>query len=138
MAAEAAHAYDSVLYVGKDPSKTPAKKSSPAPAAKTPAKKVTAKKAVAASAPAKKVTAKKVPAAADETTKADISLEQILAAAPALRLGQMQPLGDIVKQLHSARLIGKNTTSTKLFKKFPERFELTPDKQPNQVRYLPV
>ena len=50
----------------------------------------------------------------------------------------MQPLGDIVKQLHSARLIGKNTTSTKLSKKYPERFELTPDQQPNQVRYLPA
>lgn len=82
--------------------------------------------------------AKKVPAAADETTKADISLEQILAAAPALRMGQMQPMGDIVKQLHSARLIGKNASSTKFFKKYPERFELSPDQQPNQVRYLPA
>jgi len=138
MAAEAAHAYDSVLYVGKEQPKVPAKKSSPAPAAKTPARKVTAKKAVTASAPAKKVAARKAPAAADETTKADISLEQILAAAPALRMGQMQPLGDIVKQLHSARLIGKNASSTKFFKKYQERFELSPDKQPNQVRYLPA
>jgi hypothetical protein len=139
MAAEAAHAYDSVLFVGREPPQVAAKKSSPAPAAKVPAKKVSAKKAVAAAVPAKKVAAeKKAPAAADKTNKTDITLEQILSAAPALRLGQTQPLGDIVKQLHSAKLIGKNAASTKLFKKYPERFELTPDKQPNQVRYLPA
>lgn len=139
MASEAAHAYDSVLFVGNEQPKAQAKKSATAPATKTPTKKVAAKKAVAAAAPAKKVAAKKkASTATDETTKSDITLEQILAAAPALRMGQMQPLGDIVKQLHSAKLIGKNATSTKLFKKFPERFELTPMKQPNQVRYLPA
>jgi hypothetical protein len=53
-----------------------------------------------------------------------------------LKAGQTQSLGDIVKQLHSAKLIGKNAASTKLFKKFPDHFELTPEKQPNQVRYL--
>lgn len=139
MASEAAHAYDSVLFVGNEPPKAQAKKSAIAPATKTPTKKVAAKKAVAVAAPAKKVaTKKKASTATDVTTKSDITLEQILAAAPALRMGQMQPLGDIVKQLHSAKLIGKNATSTKLFKKFPERFELTPMKQPNQVRYLPA
>lgn len=139
MASEAAHAYDSVLFVGNEQPKAQAKKSAAAPATKTPTKKVAAKKAVAVAAPAKKVAAKKkAPTATDETTKSDITLGQILSAAPALRMGQMQPLGDIVKQLHSAKLIGKNATSTKLFKKFPERFELTPMKQPNQVRYLPA
>jgi hypothetical protein len=38
--------------------------------------------------------------------------------------------------LHNAKLIGKNAASTKLFKKFPDNFELTPEKQPNQIRYL--
>lgn len=74
--------------------------------------------------------------ATGETIKADITLAQLLTAAPALRLGQMQPPGDIVKQLHGARLIGKNATSTKRFKKIPQWFELTPMKQPNQLRYL--
>jgi hypothetical protein len=36
-------------------------------------------------------------------------LAQLLTAAPALRLGQMQPPGDIVKQLHDARLIGQTS-----------------------------
>lgn len=138
MASEATHAYDSVLFVGKEQPTLQAKAASPAPAKKTLAKKVAVKKAVAAAAPAKKVAARKAPATAKDTAQADVTLAQILAAAPALRTGQMQPLGDIVKQLHSAKLIGKNATSTKLFKKFPERFELTPVKQPNQVRYLLV
>lgn len=139
MASEAAHAYDSVFFVGKEQPKLQAQEASHVPAKKTSAKKVAVKKAVAVAAPAKKVTAKKkAPTAAKDTAKSDVSLAQILAAAPALRMGQMQPLGDIVKQLHSAKLIGKNATSTKLFKKYPERFELTPVKQPNQVRYLPV
>ncbi|MDD2917622.1 NYN domain-containing protein [Rhodoferax sp.] len=138
MASEAAHAYDSVLFVGKAQPAVKAKKSATAPSAKAPAKKVAAKSALDA-VPAKKVAVKKkAPTATDETTKADVTLEQILSAAPALRLGQMQPLGDVVKQLHSAKLIGKNATSTKLFKKFSRRFELTPVMQPNQVRYLPA
>ena len=35
-------------------------------------------------------------------------------------------------------LVGKNASSTKLFNRFPGRFELTPAKQPNQVRYLAI
>jgi hypothetical protein len=57
-------------------------------------------------------------------------------AVPSLRMGQMQPLGKVVEQLHAEKLIGRNATSTKLFKKFPDSFELTPVKQPNQVRYV--
>jgi hypothetical protein len=138
MAPEAAHAYDSVLFVGREPPTLQAQARSPAPAKRTPAKKVAAKSAIAVAAPAKKLAAKKTPAALKDTAKAEVTLEQILSAAPALRTGQMQALGDVVKLLHSARLIGKNTTSTKLFKKFPARFELSPVRQPNQVRLLVV
>lgn len=138
MASEAAHAYDSVLFVGKEQPSLQAKKAVLAPAKKTPAEKAPAKRVAAVASPAKKVAAKKAPAAVKSAVKAEVTVEQILSAAPALRLGQVQPLGDVVKQLHSAKLIGKNATSTKLFNKFPERFELTPSKQPNQVRYLAV
>jgi hypothetical protein len=65
-----------------------------------------------------------------------VSIEQILTAVPSLKLGQPQPLGKVVEQLHNEKLLGKNATSTKFFKKFPERFELTPAVQPNQVRYV--
>ena len=139
MASEAVHAYDSVLFVGKEFVKGRAKDELFAPVKKTPAKKAVAKKpsSTAAVEPtAKKVTSKKAQPAAKSGAKTEVALEEILQAAPALEAGQVQPLGDIVKQLHSAKLIGKNAASTKLFKKFPDQFELIPAKQPNQVRYL--
>ena len=139
MASEAVHAYDSVLFVGKELVKGRAKDELPAPVKKTPAKRSVAKNpsSTAAIEPAaKKVTSKKAQPAAKSGTKTEVTWAEILQAAPVLEAGQVQPLGDIVKQLHSAKLIGKNAASTKLFKKFPDQFELTPAKQPNQVRYL--
>jgi len=73
--------------------------------------------------------------AAKSILKTEITLDQILQAAPALKTGQVQPLGDIAKQLHHAKLIGKNAASTKLFKKFPDQFALTPENQPDQLGY---
>ncbi len=136
MAAEAVHAYNSILYVGKEHSKPAAK---PVPAKPAPAKKATAKKTVAkapvAVAPATKtLPAKK--ASAGAPTKPDVTLKQILDAVPSLRLGQLQPLSQVSETLHAVQLIGKNASSTKLFKKFPLRFELTPTRQPNQIRYM--
>ena len=153
MAPEAVDAYDQVFFVGQESAtvieapaprsepvhKTPvrkaaAKKAAPAktPAASPPAKKAVAKKPAA---PAKKVAtpaaAKRVAVAADQVT-----VRQILEHAPSLKSGQRQPLGEIVKLLHDAKLLGKNAMSTKLFKKFPDHFELLPAKQPNGVRYL--
>jgi hypothetical protein len=138
MASEAVHAYDSVLYIGKVLAKRVTRTSTAQAVKETPTKKVSAKKAVAvpATTPTQKVAAKKVPAPTKITGSSDVSLEQILTAVPSLRTGQLQPLGKVVEQLHAEKLIGRNATSTKLFKKFPESFELTPAKQPNQVRYV--
>lgn len=140
MASEAVHAYDDVVYVGKEQQKRATKTSPDQTAKKAPTKKVAAKKVVAVAQPvqaaSKKVAAKKAPATAKTKANMDVSIEQILAAVPSLRMGQLQPLGKVVEQLHTEKLIGKNATSTKLFKKFPEHFELTPAKQPNQVRYV--
>jgi hypothetical protein len=97
-------------------------------------KRITADPLVATD--AKKAPAKKATTTAKSSAKAEVTLEQILTAAPTLRTGQKQPLGDIVKDLHNAKLIGKNAASTKLFKKITGKFELTPEKQPNQIRYL--
>ena len=138
MASEAVHAYDSVLYIGKMLPKRVTRTSTAQAVKETPTKKVSAKKAVTvpATTPTQKVSAKKVPAPTKITGSSDVSLEQILTAVPSLRTGQLQPLGKVVEQLHAEKLIGRNATSTKLFKKFPESFELTPAKQPNQVRYV--
>ncbi len=141
MASEAAHAYDSILYVGKEVASVRTKPATPVPA---PIKKPVAKKApakvvkptVATPPPVKKEPAKKAAPATKTIRITDVTLEQILDAAPALRSSQVQPLGDIVKDLHNAKLIGKNAVSTRLFKKFPEQFELSPEHQPNQVRYV--
>lgn len=139
MAAEAVHAYDTVMYVGKDqPKRTEKATKATVPAKKSPAKKVAVKKDSLSltPAPAKKTAAKKAPAPSKAAGSSEVTLEQILTAAPSLRMGQLQPLGKVVEQLHAEKLIGKNAVSTKLFKKFPGRFELTPAKQPNQVRYV--
>lgn len=139
MASEAVHAYDSVLFVGKEPVKERAKDATRVPIKKAPAKKAATKKTIVSTATepaAKKAAVRRAPKAAKSISKPDVTLDQILQAAPALKTGQMQPLGDIVKQLHHAKLIGKNAASTKLFKKFPDQFALTPENQPNQLRYL--
>jgi hypothetical protein len=138
MASEAAHAYDSILYVGKEVTSVRARAATSAPAKKAIVKKAVTKTAAAeplAQQAAKKAPAKKATTTAKSSAKADVTLEQILNAAPTLRTGQKQPLGDIVNDLHQAKLIGKNAVSTKLFKKFLNSFELTPEHQPNHVRY---
>jgi hypothetical protein len=162
MAPEAMEAYDQVFFVGQDTAaheplarSTGVSASSAVvePARKAPVKKAAAKKAPATKAPAppqpaKKAVAKKAavptkkatsPAATKRAAAAaePVTVRQILDHAPSLKSGQRQPLGEIVKLLHDAKLLGKNATSTKLFKKFPDHFELMPAKQPNGVRYLP-
>lgn len=134
--------------------KAPARKATPRKAA---APKPAAPPAPAKKAPAKKAAAKKVASTSTATSASvsatgaagraragsagsgeAVSVRHILDHAPALKAGQWQPLGDIAKLLHDAKLLGKNTASTKLFKKFPDQFELKPQTQPNAVRYLPA
>lgn len=98
------------------------------------AKKTPAKKAVA-----KKVATKKAASATKEKASASaakVEVRDILRAVPTLNNGEFLSLGDVVKSLHDAKLLGKNSTSTKLFKKFPHHFELLPAKQPNKVKYI--
>ncbi|QCB46303.1 NYN domain-containing protein [Hydrogenophaga sp. PAMC20947] len=159
MAQEAVRAYDAVIYVGKGKSarasRAPtrgaplgstagaAKKTTPnaagsvthattavksaAPAAPKPAKKAVA---------AKKVAMKAATASGASTSGRGVTVAQILAAAPSLKPGDWQPLGDIVKALHDKKLMGKSATSSRFFGKHAESFELKPAKQPNQVRYI--
>jgi len=156
MAPEAVSAYDRVMYVGharsartSAPSSVaaaaPGKPRKPAPAVaptpkaaskKTPTKKAAAKKAEPVAPPAQKGATKK--AAGQPVVAADtVTVLHILAAVPALEAGAWQPLGDVSKALHDGKLLGKNAQTTKLLKKFPDHFELTPEKQPNRVRFVP-
>jgi hypothetical protein len=152
MAPEAVSAYDRVVYVGRAASpRRSAPSSAPAPtktrkqapvaapatkaaAKKTPAKKAAAPKAEPVAAPVAKGAARKAakPAAAADA----LTVPRILAAVPALEAGAWQPLGDVAKALRDGALLGKSALSTKLFKKFPQHFELRPGKQPNEVRFV--
>lgn len=125
--------------------KTPVKK---APAAKVPAKKAAAKKVTSKATPAPQIPAST--AVPDADTHAPVVAESaahlphtldvaaILAAIPALQSGQAQSLAAVAKELLDAKLRGKNTTATKLLKKFPHHFVLLPPEKPRTVTYTPV
>jgi NYN domain len=147
MAQDAVRAYDQVIYVGEAQAVWPAVKVEPdvippvisqvpvvpvRPAAKTPTVKTIPHKVASAKTAAAKKIAKKTPIAKSES----LGISQILAVVPNLKTGEWQPLGDVAKILHDGKLLAKNATSTKLFNKFLNHFELTPAKQPNRVRYI--
>lgn len=74
------------------------------------------------------------PAAAKTIVPPEV--EQILQVVPALRAGKVQQLNSTVEPMRQAGLLAKRAASTKLFKKYPDWFELAPAAQPNKVRYL--
>lgn len=131
MAPEAVKAYDGVIYVGRNAGS--AAKAPPA-ARKAVAPAQAAKKASAKKAPAtKKMTAKSAPTAT-VTPSDQVTKDMILEAFPELRMGEWLPISDAAKALHDKKLLSKSASSPKLFKRFPQSFELKPEKQPNRVR----
>nr|WP_281170570.1 NYN domain-containing protein [Ottowia thiooxydans] len=145
MAQDAVPAYDQVLYVGggqvdrpklveaKPLATTPVSAGPEKAATKSPAPKTANPKPAAT----KKAVAKKMPAKkATGATTGAVTVQKILTAAPNLKAGQWQPLGDVAKVLHDEELLAKSATSTKLFNKFPHHFELMPPGKPNQVRFI--
>ena len=121
--------------------KTPATKT---PKVDTPAKKVAAKKVASKTTAAQKAVVSQTPVkkaepavannVASQTRKVDV--DAILKAVPALKTGQPQHISAVTKALHDEKLLGKNASSPKLFKKFPFHFELLPAEQPNTVQYI--
>ena len=67
-----------------------------------------------------------------------LDVAAILQAVPSLLTGQAQPLAMVAKALLDAKLRGKNTTATKLLKKFPQCFVLLPPEKPRTVTYTPL
>ena len=63
-------------------------------------------------------------------------VQRILDAIPELRGGDKLELRIAAEGLRAAQLLAKNASSTKLFKKYPMAFALTPPTQPNKVQYL--
>lgn len=74
------------------------------------------------------------PAPAPEPTLPE-DVQAVLAALPELRAGAKLELRVAAERLRGAGLLAKSGASTKLFKKHPALFALTPDKQPNKVQY---
>lgn len=63
-------------------------------------------------------------------------VQQILEAVPELRDGHWVELGIAAERLRQVKLLAKNAPSTKLFKKHPQWFALTPERQPNRVQWI--
>lgn len=61
---------------------------------------------------------------------------RILAAVPDLWRGGKIELGVASEQLRAGNLLARSATSSRLFKKFPTHFALTPERQPNKVQYI--
>lgn len=132
-----------------------------APAARTTARKTAARKA-AATAPEPVVLAPEahndddddlpgavvamlepaVPSAASEARhvgggrapRGQSSLAAVLSCLPELEAGQSLALNVAVQRLRAAQLLGKSSSSLKLFSQLSDRFELVPADKPSQVR----
>ena len=125
--------------------KVPAAKTAPAKsaAAKAPARKTAVRKSAAAVAaqPAAPIVAVPVPVpvqtpapTAPPRQGSGTSMDAVLDCLPELAGGQGLALNVAVQRLREAQLLGKNTSSLKLFAQWPNRFELLPADQPTQVR----
>jgi hypothetical protein len=132
----------------------------PAPAAKTPARKAPArKKAVpapvpeadddlpgavvamleASASPSAAAPAPAPPAAGEDARPArgarvPSTLAAVLDCLPELQAGQSLALNTAVQRLRAAQLLGKSSSSLKLFSQLSDRFELLPPDKPAQVR----
>ena len=62
-------------------------------------------------------------------------VEAILQAVPGLRSGDKVELGEAALQLRQSGLLAKTAASTRLFKKHPDHFVLSPERQPNKVQF---
>jgi uncharacterized LabA/DUF88 family protein len=62
-------------------------------------------------------------------------VERWLDAVPGLASGESVELKVAAEALRKEKLLSRNASSTTLFKKHPDWFELTPARQPNSVRY---
>jgi hypothetical protein len=63
-------------------------------------------------------------------------VRRILAALPELQGGGRMQLNLAKERLCNAGLLAKSAPSTKLFRKHPALFTLTPEEAPNKVQYL--
>ncbi len=129
-------------------------------AAPKPTPKKAAETKVASNAPASEVVAvAQLPTPKKRTAKEGIAAQVAQVVADIIGIGQVQPhseevarilkaapeladhkaheLNEVAQHLRAASILGKSQSSTKLLRKYPELFELTPSGQPNKVRLKP-
>ncbi len=105
-------------------------------------RKVTPAPAVAASSPRKRAaTSPRKPVAPPARAKPQApklpeDVARILDALPELRGGEKIELRLAAERLRAQGLLTKSAPSTRIFKKYPEFFTLTPETQPNKVQCL--
>ncbi len=90
---------------------------------------------VAAPMPAASPTPAPVPARSRAGGSGAASEEAVLACLPELAAGKALALNVAVQRLREAQLLGKNSSSLKLFAQLSARFELAPADKPTQVRW---
>jgi uncharacterized protein (TIGR00288 family) len=69
-----------------------------------------------------------------ELRRGATSVNAVLACLPELAAGQSLALNVAVQRLREAQLLGKNSSSLKLFAQWSDRFDLLPADKPTQVR----
>jgi uncharacterized protein (TIGR00288 family) len=112
-----------------------------APPPAKPARKRAARKTAAAApppaAPVETASAAAVaarPAPTGGTARSGTTLDAVLDCLPELRAGQVLALNVAVERLRGAQLLGRNSSSLKLFSQLGDRVELLPPGKPSQVR----
>lgn len=101
----------------------------PAPAPAAPPAAAPAARSTAALAPARAAARGDTARPASKTT-----VQAVLACLPELATGQSLALNVAVQRLREAQLLGKNSSSLKLFSQLAGDFELSPADKPTQVR----
>jgi uncharacterized protein (TIGR00288 family) len=116
--------------------------------AKAAARKAPARKAAPVAEPIAFVASPPAPALAPAATRTAVpldagraasrrggaSVQAVLACLPELQSGQGLALNVAVQRLREAQLLGKNSSSLKLFAQLADHFDLTPLAKPTQVR----
>jgi uncharacterized protein (TIGR00288 family) len=108
----------------------------PAAAPALPAAKPAARKRAARTPKAGTAAKAAAPAAPAEAPVLSDEVRRILAALPELQGGARLQLNLAKERLCQAGLLAKSAPSTKLFRKHPTLFALTPEAAPNKVQYL--
>ncbi len=85
-------------------------------------------------APPESTIAPRATASAGNGPRRSTNVDEVLGCLPELQAGQPLALNVAVQRLREAQLLGRNTSSLKLFSQLGDRFELLPPDKPSQVR----